>query len=197
MIAPNEKEWSLYDGQGIFDTTKNRIIWVVANYRLGAYGWLAGATVERNGSPNAALYDQRLVFQFVQDYIHQVNGDKYQVSAWGNSAGAASIIHHLTAFQGNQQPLFSRAVLSSPAYQWFWDRQGSLENTYKRFALATGCGDELGDLKCLRSTDNAKLKAANQEIVNNAIAIGLFPFGPAVDGSWVKTLSAAQLQLGK
>lgn len=197
VITSNEQKWSLYDGQGIIGATANQIIWVVANYRLGAYGWLAGDTVEQHGSPNAALYDQRLVFQFVQDYIEQVNGDKDSVSAWGNSAGAGSIIHHLTAFQGNQAPLFSRAVLWSPAYQWAWDRQGALENTYKSFATAAGCGNQLGDLECLRRVDNAKLKAANQEMVNNATAIGLFPFGPAVDGSWIKALPAEQLQLGK
>ena len=173
------------------------MIWVVANYRLGAFGWLAGDTVERNGFPNAALYDQRLVFQFVQDYIDQVHGDKDQVSAWGNSAGAGSLIHHLTAFGGEQQPLFSRAVLWSPAYQWAYDRQGTLEDTYRSFATAAGCGDNLGDLECLRKVKNTTLKAVNQEIVDNATSTGLFPWGPAVDGSWVKMLPAAQFQLGK
>lgn len=196
-IASNGGQWSLYDGSGIRDQTNDQIIWVVANYRLGAYGWLAGDTVERYGSSNAALYDQRLVFQFVQNYIGQIGGDKNEVSAWGNSAGAGSIIHHLTAFQGQQQPLFSRAILWSPAYQWAWDRKGALESTFQNFATAAGCDGHAEDLKCLRSADNAKLKAANQKIVDDITAIGLFPFGPSVDGSWVKTLPAAQLQLGK
>ncbi|KAL9587805.1 MAG: hypothetical protein Q9203_003385 [Teloschistes exilis] len=99
VIKTDEQKWSLYDGQGIRDATQNTIIWVVPNYRLGTYGWLAGDTVEHHGSPNAALYDQRLVFQFVQAYIEQIGGDKDGVSAWGNSAGAGSIIHHLTAFE--------------------------------------------------------------------------------------------------
>lgn len=197
VIKTEEQKWSLYDGQGIFDATLGGVIWVVPNYRLGAYGWLAGDTVEHHGSPNAALYDQRLVFQFVQAYIEQVYGDKDSVSAWGNSAGAGSIIHHLTAFQGNQAPLFSRAVLWSPAYQWAWDRKGALEKTYQSFAIAAGCGNRLGDLQCLRTVDDAKLKAANQEVVDNAVALGLFPFGPAVDGSWIKSLPAEQLHLGK
>ncbi|KAL8666304.1 MAG: hypothetical protein Q9202_001573 [Teloschistes flavicans] len=197
VIKTEEQKWSLYDGQGIFDATLGGVIWVVPNYRLGAYGWLAGDTVEHHGSPNAALYDQRLVFQFVQAYIEQVNGDKDSVSAWGNSAGAGSIIHHLTAFQGNQAPLFSRAVLWSPAYQWAWDRKGALEKTYQSFAIAAGCGNRLGDLQCLRTVDDAKLKAANQEVVDNAVALGLFPFGPAVDGSWIKSLPAEQLHLGQ
>ena len=197
MITSEGNEWSLYDGQGAFDATDDGIIWVVPNYRLGAFGWLAGNTVESNGSPNAALYDQRLVFQFVQDYIGQINGDSNQVSAWGNSAGAGSLVHHLTAFEGNQDPLFSRAVLWSPAYQWAFDRQGALEETYRSFATAAGCADQLGDLECLRKADNNTLKEANQKIVTNVTALGLFPWGPAVDGSWVKRLPAAQFQLGK
>ena len=197
VIKSGEGEWSLYDGQGIFQATDDSVIWVVANYRLGAFGWLAGDTVEHYGSSNAALYDQRLVFQFVQDFIDQVHGDSKMVSAWGNSAGAGSLIHHLTAFGGTQDPLFSRAVLWSPAYQWAWDRQGVLEDTYTNFATAAGCGSKLGNLECLRNTSNKTLKAANQKIVEDATAIGLFPFGPAVDGAWVKMLPAAQFQLGK
>ena len=197
VIKAGKDEWSLYDGQGIFEATEDKVIWVVGNYRLGAFGWLAGNTVEKNGSPNAALYDQRLVFQFVQDFIDQVHGDSNKVSAWGNSAGAGSLVHHLTARGGDQQPLFSQAVLWSPAYQWAWDRKGVLEDTYSSFATAAGCGDQLGDLECLRNTDNKTLKEANQKIVENATAIGLFPFGPAVDGSWVKMLPAAQFQLGQ
>ena len=197
MIKTNEQEWSLYDGQGILAAANNQIIWIVANYRLGAFGWLAGETMERHGAPNAALYDQRLVFEFVQKYIGQVKGDKNAVSAWGNSAGAGSIIHHLTAFNGTQAPLFSRAVLWSPAYQWAWDRKGTLEDTYQTFAAAAGCGKESQDLECLRKADNVTLKAANQEIVNKATSLGLFPFGPAVDGSWVKSLPAEQFKLSK
>ena len=104
VITAGKDEWSLYDGQGILEATDDKVIWVVGNYRLGAFGWLAGNTVENNGSPNAALYDQRLVFQFVQDYIDLVHGDSNKVSAWGNSAGVGSLVHHLTARGGGQQP---------------------------------------------------------------------------------------------
>ena len=184
-ISSGGEKWSLYDGQGIFEATEDQVIWVVANYRLGAFGWFAGDTVEGNGSPNAALYDQRLVFQFVQDSIDQVHGDKNRVSAWGNSAGAGSLIHHLTAFGEDE------------AYQWGYDRQGALEDTYRSFATAAGRGDKLGDLEYLRNTDTKTLREVNHKIVENATNIGLFPFGPAVDGSLVKMLPAAQFQLGK
>ncbi len=197
VLQSNDTTWSLYDGRGIFDASDNGIIWVVGNYRLGAYGWLAGSTMEYAGTPNAGLHDQRLVLQFIQTYIGQVNGNNDKVSAWGNSAGAGSIIHHLTAFGGDQSPLFQRAALWSPAYQWAWDRQGTLQQTFSNFSKAAGCGARTGSLDCLRQADNKQLKVANQEIVTSVTKTGLFPFGPAVDGSWVKALAAQELSRGE
>ena len=174
IITSGGEEWSLYDGQQILHMGIDSIIWVVPNYRLGAFGWLAGNTVEKYGTPNAALYDQRLIFQFVQDYIGQIKGDSNQVSAWGHSAGAGSLIHHLIAFEGNQQP-FSRAILWSPTYQWAYDRLGALDFTFQYFASYAGCYDQPNDLECLRETDTKTLKAANQKVIDDAPLYGFSP----------------------
>ena len=64
------------------------VIYVVGNYRLGAYGWPAGSYIEEVGTPNIGLYDQRLLLEWVQKHIGQVGGDASQVSAKGVSAGA-------------------------------------------------------------------------------------------------------------
>ena len=94
-----------YDGGGVVDESGGNIIYVAGNYRLGAYGWLAGTTVEQQGTPNAGLHDQQAVFQWVQDYADLFGGDKSQVSAWGESAGAGSIMHLLVANGGTQDPV--------------------------------------------------------------------------------------------
>lgn len=49
-----------YDGAGIVDNTKGNVVFVAANYRLGALGFLAGSTVEKEGTPNAGFHDQRV-----------------------------------------------------------------------------------------------------------------------------------------
>ena len=71
--------------------------------------------------PNAGLWDQRLVLQFVHDYIHLWGGDKKTVSAWAEPAGAGSIMHHIVANWSQtsepSDPLFKRAVLQSAGYQ--------------------------------------------------------------------------------
>jgi carboxylesterase type B len=54
---------------------------------LGAFGYLGGTTVERDAIPNAGFWDQRAIFEWIQEHIHLVNGDKDDVSVWGESAG--------------------------------------------------------------------------------------------------------------
>ena len=71
----------LYSGNGVIGAAKEPLIFVVGNYRLGAFGWLAGHTMKSVGLPNAGLHDQRKVLKPVQDHIHLVNRDPTAVSA--------------------------------------------------------------------------------------------------------------------
>jgi hypothetical protein len=57
------------------------------NYRLGAFGFLAGPTVQSNRTANAGLYDQRLALEWVQTHISKFGGDLSQVTIMGESAG--------------------------------------------------------------------------------------------------------------
>ncbi|KAJ3457968.1 hypothetical protein MRS44_012077 [Fusarium solani] len=177
----------LYTGQSILSASKYQTIFVAGNYRLGAYGWLAGNYMQTAGQPNAGLYDQALLFQWVQTYIGQVNGDKDQVSAFGESAGASSILHHLIREGGTIDPTFDRFAVQSPAFEWAWDNSpnGKLDKIYKNFSDLAGCGQNF-DINCLRSSTN--LSEANQALFNSVRQTGLFPVGPAVDDVWIKTI---------
>ncbi|KAH8624331.1 hypothetical protein IG631_21070 [Alternaria alternata] len=186
-----------YDGQGIRDESNQGVIWVTGNYRMGAFGFLAGSTMEENAQPNAGLHDQRLLLDWVQKYIGQVGGDNKTVSAWGLSAGAGSILHHLTAYGGSvkeETPLFHRAVMWSPAFQWAYDRAGALEDTFHKFADKAKCSSKA--LDCLRKASTDDLIIANQNVTSDALKLGMFPFGPAVDGDLVPELPAALLSKG-
>ncbi|KAG9185771.1 hypothetical protein G6011_07102 [Alternaria panax] len=194
-------DFQAYDGQGIRDAAEasgQGLIWVTGNYRMGAFGFLAGSTIEEEAQPNAGLHDQRLLLDWVQRYIGQVGGDKDSVSAWGLSAGAGSILHHLTAYGGrdNDKPLFQRAAMWSPAFQWGYDRTGALEETFRSFTEKAKCSS-LHALECLRKASTDDLSKANQEIVSTALNLGMFPFGPAVDGDLVPELPAALLSKGQ
>jgi carboxylesterase type B len=154
--------------------------------QLGAYGFLAGTTMEKEGLPNAAFYDQRAVLQWIQDYVGLLGGDKRQVSAWGQSAGAGSVLHHLTAFGGSQDPLFSKAIVVSPASGLSFDRKGSLELDFQTFAARAGCAGK--GVACLRAASSEALEAANAE--------STYRFGPSPDGNFLRQLAILEFASG-
>ena len=149
--------------------------------------------MEKEGLVNAGLYDQRAVLQWIQDYIGLVGGDKTQVSAWGESAGAGSIMHQLVAFGGTQDPLFSKAVMQSPAFALMFDRKGALENTFQNFTTLAGCAGQ--GVACLRAASADTLNTANTAL-NLAGPPGTFAVGPSTDGSMVRQLASLEFQSG-
>lgn len=183
-----------YDGSGMIAQSDENLIFISFNYRLGAFGFLAGSSMESDGLPNAGLWDQRAVFEWVRENIRQVNGDPDKVTAMGESAGASSIMHHLVAEGGTLDPLFHRAVLLSPASQAMWDRAGGLEYTFQQFASLAGCKDER-TVECLRGVDSEVLMKANKDLMLQQVP-GTFAVGPSPDGSFIRQLPALELASG-
>lgn len=72
------------------------VVIVTINYRLGAFGWLAGPSFQADGIPNAGLYDQQLALKWVETFIWLFGGDPNRVTVLGESAGGSSILHHIT-----------------------------------------------------------------------------------------------------
>lgn len=183
----------IYDGNPLVKQSNGTVIYVSANYRLGPLGFLAGKTAEKEGITNVALYDQRAALKWVQDYISLVGGDPANVSAWGESAGAGSVMLHLTAFGGKQDPLFRRAIIQSPFLEPRIDRAGYLEDHYQRFVEGAGCKGK--GLSCLRAAKFQTLqKGAN--LVFEKAPSGTFAFGPAPDGKWMRQLPLLEFASG-
>jgi carboxylesterase type B len=188
-----QPELPFYDGSGLMGAANNGIIFVTMNYRLGAYGFLAGTTMEKEGLPNAGLWDQRAAFQWVQDHIGLVGGDPTRVTAMGESAGAGSILHHLVAEGGKLDPLFSKAILQSPAFQMMWDRAGTVQGVFDDFASLAGCRGQ--GLACLRAASPTAIANANTAI-NSQVVSGSFAVGPTPDGSFIRQTPALELASG-
>lgn len=49
--------------------------------RVGALGWLASPSMEKEALPNAGVYDRRAALKWIEDLIYLLNGTKSQVSA--------------------------------------------------------------------------------------------------------------------
>ncbi|KAK0704475.1 Alpha/Beta hydrolase protein [Lasiosphaeris hirsuta] len=190
----------LYTGQSLLRATNYNAIFVAGNYRLGAFGWLAGNYMEsltegNTAQTNAGLYDQALLLDFVSKYISQVGGDPNRVSVWGESAGASSILHHLVREEGTVQPAFQSFLVQSPAFEWSWDNSagGTMDQVYQTFSQLANCNSTF-DITCLQQADIAVVTTANQNLFdqfwNNSHK---FPVGPSVDSVWVKTIPALSL----
>ena len=149
--------------------------------------------MEQQGLPNTGFYDQRAALQWIQDYISLVGGDPAQVSAWGESAGAGSIMHQLVAFGGTQDPLFSKAVMQSPAFALMYDRKGSIEDTFQNFTELAGCSGQ--GVSCLRAASAETLQNANTAL-NEQVPEGTFAVGPAADGNLIRQLAVLELASG-
>ncbi|RPA91844.1 alpha/beta-hydrolase [Choiromyces venosus 120613-1] len=188
------KSCLLYDGNPLLKSAGNNIIYVAQNYRLGAFGFLNGPTVENDSSAltNVVLWDQRAALQWVQDYIGLIDGDKNTVTAMGTSAGAGSIMHHLTAESGTVVPQFKRAIIMSPAFEPQYDPD-RLQNQYAGFEAKAGCARQ--GISCFRNVSEAVFQKANMETVS-ASQYGSFVFGLAIDGTLSRDLPRMELAKG-
>ncbi|ELQ35349.1 lipase 2 [Pyricularia oryzae] len=183
-----------YDGSGLIESSGGNTIVVAMNYRLGGFGFLAGTTMEKEGLPNAGLWDQRAAFRWVKDNIHAIGGDPSAVTAIGQASGAGSLMHHIVAQGGKLDPLFSKAILLSTSYQSMWDRDGQIQRVFEGFATKAGCQGQ--GLSCLRKASVADLTKAN-DALSGMVPEGSSPVGPSADGSYIRQLPVLELSSGK
>lgn len=115
------------------------------------------------------------------------------MSAWGESAGAGSIMHQLVAFGGSETSLFSKAVMQSPAFAFKFDRKGVLEDVFNNFTQLAGCSGQ--GVACLRAATAEVLQTANTNL-NQEIPAGTFAVGPSADGNLIRQLPALELASG-
>ncbi|PPQ73249.1 hypothetical protein CVT26_015059 [Gymnopilus dilepis] len=105
-----------YDGDDLIRESGNDVVVVVIQYRLGIFGFLAGQAVKDGGSLNAGLLDQQFALQWVQRHIASFGGNPEQVTIWGESAGAGSVLQHVVANAGQTTPPLFRAAITSSTF---------------------------------------------------------------------------------
>lgn len=175
-----------YDGTSLIKASDYDIVIVTFNYRVGPYGFLTSKEVQADGDLNIGLKDQRKAFEWVQKYIHHFGGNSSHVTIGGDSAGAASVDLHLTAYGGRDDGLFHAAAAES---QSFGPQLNVSQSQYQYDALVnrTGCSNTADTLQCLRALDVSVLQASNIEIpYHNRTAAPLFMYSSVIDGDFIQ-----------
>ncbi|KAK0291095.1 hypothetical protein LTR35_001816 [Friedmanniomyces endolithicus] len=194
------------DLTAFINTNDNAFVGVAIQYRLGAFGFLSSDEVYRKGVVNAGLLDQHLALQWVQQYIHQFNGDPTQVTISGESAGGGSVMLQDMAYGGSLgTQLFINSIAASPYLPMQYGYKDWVPSqSYYAFATQAGCAPTTPYLKngstpifeCLMSKDSATLINASATVSEEG-SYGNWAFLPVTDGIIVQDLPSRQLGRGK
>lgn len=183
-LASEDVDWFNIDGR--FLAAEQGLVVVTMNYRLAAFGFLAGVAGLEG---NQGLLDQQLALRWVRDNIAAFGGDPDNVTLMGESAGGTSVATHVYGMPSSSG-LFQRAIIeSNPAgvgvQTWSEARaQG------ERYLLRVGCFFSLDRLGCLQEKPLTDLQAAQTPVVDLLTLLdrgtfALLAWLPAVDGSIV------------
>ena len=97
----------VYDGARL--AAEHDLVVVTVNYRLGALGFLNpdDATPDGDVVANAGLHDQLAALRWVHEHAAALGGNPAAITVFGESAGAGSILHLMSA---TGVPPFRRAI---------------------------------------------------------------------------------------
>ena len=170
-------------------------------YRLGAFGFLAGDEVFRNGVVNAGLLDQHFGLQWVQSYVSLFGGNASAVTIAGESAGGGSVMLQDMAYGGSLgDSLFTGTIAASPYLPMQYGYKDWVPSqAYYAFAQQAGCAANTAYgftnptiFQCLASKDFATLDNASATISESG-TYGTWAFLPVTDGIFVQNTPSQQL----
>ena len=128
------------------------VIVVTINYRLAEFGFLNVGDARANG--NQGLWDQHLAFKWVKDNIQAFMGNPDEITIFGESAGAGSVI--LQSIYAGNKGLFKRVIAESGSAFSYWG-SNAIPNIDLLYQL-TECDKETQDpVECLRSVPSDDL----------------------------------------
>ncbi|KAL3482049.1 Alpha/Beta hydrolase protein [Aspergillus californicus] len=182
--------------------SNNAFIAVSINYRLSAFGFLAGSD-EDSLSANNGLRDQRLALAWIQENIGFFGGDARKVTIFGESSGGLSVGKQLIAYGGRDDGLFRAAIMQSGgmAEKWPYNIKDPVVYTrglYTNLTDATGCAGSCSPLECLRGLPLPALSAAlNLTDTPVFSGTGLGPWLTQVDGDFLTDGPTESLTSGR
>jgi carboxylesterase type B len=177
-------------------TLNEPVIYVSANYRVSALGFLGGKEVKAAGIGNIGLRDQRFAMQWVQEHIATFGGDPAKVTIWGESAGAVSIGLHFVANNGNAEGLFRGAFMESGSPIPLSDIS-TQQPFFDQLVTNTGCTGSPNLIACLRAVPFDQLSTAMDLSPNIFSFMSLqLAWNPSVDGQFILRNPQESIQQG-
>ncbi|KAK0945676.1 hypothetical protein LTR29_002788 [Friedmanniomyces endolithicus] len=187
-----------YPGYALVNQSAGNLIYVSIQYRLAAFGFLAGSEIRENGVANAGLLDQRAALDWVQRNIRFFGGDPTKVTIMGGSAGGGSVLNQMILYGGEDNPPF-RAVISERPWVQTYHNNSVLEMQFREVLNATKCNG----LACLRALSGDELNVGQQVALINAYVnnprmygFGDYWYGPTVDGEYIRDFPSRELGAG-
>ena len=169
------------------------VVIVTINYRLGVFGFLAHPELSKESpsqtSGNYGLLDQLQALRWVKQNIRQFGGDPDNVTIFGQSAGASSVIDLCAS------PLargyFRRAIVQSGGFGRGGDRK-TQEDAGVSFAKRAGV-DSIAALRAKPAEEIQRIAipAADGKSAN------VSRFGPYVDGYFLPTAPLDVFRAGR
>jgi para-nitrobenzyl esterase len=167
-----------YDGSTM--AADHGVVVVSVNYRLGAMGflWLDDDRVEAN----CGLRDQLAGLKWVRDNVAAFGGDPSNVTVFGESAGAGSLLHLVTA--PGATDVLHRCILQSPGVDHTLRPEDASRVTD---IFLRHVGVDRGELERLRDLPaQAIVDAQEATVLETLLTISSMPFHPVVDGSFLR-----------
>ncbi len=180
----------LYHGARL--AAEQQVVVASVNYRVGALGFMDLRQVPggEGTTANCGLHDVRLGLEWVAANAACFGGDPATLTAFGESAGAGSILHLLGS--PGISAVLRRAIMQSPGVDM--TQSPDVADTVARaFMRHAGVGDVAG----LREMETEAIFEAQLPTVMDMFATaGAMPFHPVIDGSLIPAKPAELFQAG-
>nr|CDS26104.1 acetylcholinesterase [Hymenolepis microstoma] len=172
----------IYDGR--FLSSRQNVIVVTLNYRLGPFGFLYLNSSWVPG--NMGLWDQRLALKWIKEHIEDFGGDPSRITLFGESAGAVSVSAHLISPWSHT--FFTNAVIQSGTVfsHWGLEKPHKHLNRSKKLLELVGCDGRTGrDMhSCLQLKSPEAFIEAQNQLVDREAYFNI-PFPPVIDGHFL------------
>ena len=181
-------------------SVENDYVLIYPNYRVNAWGFLQGKIIanDPHSDLNVGLLDQQAVLLWVNKHIVAFGGNPKNVTIWGQSAGAGSVVAQVIGNPVQQRGLFNKALASSP----FWPktyRYDSLEAEaiYEQFAALANCSGP-NSLSCLKHADVQTLRTAALAISgSHTYNTSSYTWAPVIEPNFLPLPLTTATALGK